>query len=207
LSAPIYRELKRMIMDGDLKPGEKIIQEKVAEQLGVSRTPMTKALQLLENEMLVESIPRRGFYVKVLNLKELIDVYDCREVLEGMAAGRLAEILTPDDAIKLDGCFKGYDLKDHIDPSAYFRSDELFHRLLIEMAGNVALNKIYFLGNIYGEVMKQGLLRPPQETLQEHWDIIQAIRNGDKAEAEKTARLHIARSKQVLINQIKTVDK
>ncbi|MFY0598828.1 MAG: GntR family transcriptional regulator [Cyclobacteriaceae bacterium] len=192
-----------MIINKELKPGEKIIQEKVAEQLGVSRTPLMKALQTLENEMLVESIPRRGVYVKSLNLQELIDVYDCREVLEGMAARKLAENHDLEDIKKLEACFAAYDLSEGIDSNKYTASDELFHKLLIELVGNVALNKAYFIGNIFSEVVNQGLLRTPEETLQEHHEIIEAIKNKDTEKAENAARAHIRNSKLILIEQIK----
>ena len=76
LSQPIYKRLKEMIRNGELKQGEKIVQEKIAEELGVSRTPLMKALLALENEYLVESIPRRGMYLRVLDYKEIIDIYN-----------------------------------------------------------------------------------------------------------------------------------
>ncbi|REE01184.1 GntR family transcriptional regulator [Marinoscillum furvescens] len=202
LSTPIYQELKRMILTQELKPGEKILQEKIAEKLGVSRTPMMKALQLLESEMLVESIPRRGFYVKVFNVQELIDVYDCREVLEGMAARRLAERQDLSTLSKLEKCFSGFDASEGIDQKKYARADGDFHKLLIDLVGNQALNKIYFISNIYSEVVRKGLLRTPEETLAEHWAIIEAIRSGDGSAAEAAARAHIARSRDTLMTQL-----
>lgn len=90
LSQPIYLKLKEMISNGELKQGEKIAQEKIAEKLGVSRTPLMKALLALENEYLVESIPRRGIYLRSLDQKN-IDIYTCREAIEGMAARLLVD--------------------------------------------------------------------------------------------------------------------
>jgi len=62
----LYLTVKQMILDQQLVPGQKLVQEKLATELGVSRSPLLKALQRLESELLVESFPRRGMYVKQL---------------------------------------------------------------------------------------------------------------------------------------------
>jgi len=74
-----------MILAGELKPGEKLPQEKIAEQLGVSRMPLHKAFVMLEDEFLVESIPRRGIFIRKPDIQEIIDAFECREGLEGIA--------------------------------------------------------------------------------------------------------------------------
>src|SRR5882724_9088302 len=101
LSQPVYKKLKDMILMHELIPGQKIVQEKIAKQLGVSRTPLLKALQMLEYEMLVESIPRRGMFVKIMDWQEMVEVFDCRESLEGMAVNLLAQKKNPALAQKL----------------------------------------------------------------------------------------------------------
>jgi len=196
LSQPIYERLKNMIFEGELKPGDKIVQEKIAENLGVSRTPLMKALLMLENEFLVESIPRRGMFIKGKNIKDLVDVYKCREALEGMAARILAEKKDPDTIKQLTECFEKFKDQEVIDVEVYSRSDEAFHKLLIELTGNKPLDISYFYGNIHDKVIGHGLVRPPEETLQEHFEIINAIKNGDQDNAEKYARLHIKRSRE-----------
>ncbi|MEM9338165.1 MAG: GntR family transcriptional regulator [Bacteroidota bacterium] len=199
LSKPVYEKLKEMILTQELKPGEKIVQEKIAESLGVSRTPLLKALQVLENEYLVESIPRRGMYVRKLDLKEMIDVYDCREAIEGMAARILAERCEPSVVTQLEACFEPF--KKAAGWLDYAASDERFHRLLVQLTGNTAMDKIYFFGNIHGRVVSQGLLRGPEETLPEHFAMIKAIADGDPEEAERLTREHIRNSRKLLTNQ------
>ena len=85
LTEPIYDSLKDMIRSKELQPGEKIVQEKIAEMLGVSRTPLMKALQKLEHENFLISIPHKGMYVRKVSLSEMIDLYYCRESIECMA--------------------------------------------------------------------------------------------------------------------------
>lgn len=203
LSQPIYRKIKEMILAGELKQGEKIVQEKIAETLGVSRTPLRKALLTLENEYLVESIPRRGMYIKSWDEKEIIDIYICREALEGMAARLLA--MRNDRTIneKLRSCFSPFSSKKKIDINAYSKADEVFHSSLITLTGNLPLDKIYFFSNIHSKIIGHGLVRPPEETLEEHFRIINAIEKGHTDEAEHYAREHIRTSRELLINQYK----
>ena len=199
LSTPIYESLKKMISEGELKPGDKLIQEKIAENLGVSRTPLMKALLMLENEFLVESIPRRGMFVKGKNVDELVDVYICREALEGMAARLLAKKKDPNHIKLLAACFAKYREQKVINAEEYVRSDETFHKLLIELTGNKPLDISYFYGNVHDKIIGHGLIRTPEETLQEHFDIINAISDGDEDKAEKYTRLHIQKSRDIIL--------
>lgn len=201
LNEPIYLKVKEMIVSGELKQGEKIVQEKIAEALGVSRTPLMKALLALENEYLVESIPRRGMFVRSLGQKEIFDIYVCREALEGMAARLLAQSSDKTTVKELRDCFSPFFSVDKIDLDVYAKADEKFHSLLIKLTGNAPLDKIYFFGNIHEKVISRGLLRPPEETLNEHIKIIDAIENGDADQAEKFAREHIEKSRILLLNQ------
>ncbi len=105
LASLIYSQVKKLILSKELRPGEKIVQDRLAGQLGVSRTPLIKALQMLEAEFLVESIPRRGMFVKEISTKELIDAFECREVLEGAAARLAAKRITDTEVGKLQTLF------------------------------------------------------------------------------------------------------
>ncbi|WP_298532825.1 GntR family transcriptional regulator [uncultured Algibacter sp.] len=201
LNEPVYLKVKEMIISGELKQGEKIVQEKIAEALGVSRTPLMRALLALENEYLVESIPRRGMFVRSLGQKEIFDIYVCREALEGMAA-RLLALSSDKTAVKeLRDCFSCFLSQKEIDLQVYAKADEKFHSLLIKLTGNLPLDKIYFFGNIHEKVISRGLLRPPEETLGEHAKIIDAIEKGNADNAEKFAREHIEKSRILLLNQ------
>lgn len=204
LSQPIYLKLKEMIRNGELKQGEKIVQEKIAEKLGVSRTPLMKALLALENEFLVESVPRRGMFIRALDYKEIIDIYTCREALEGMAARILAEKKTDVIVKKLKDCFASFSTLKNIDVDAYAKADENFHYLLVKLTDNAPLSKVYFFSNIHDKVIGHGLVRAPEETLEEHFKIIKAIEAGNPDAAENHMRAHINKSKELLINQYNT---
>lgn len=199
LSQPIYEKLKEMILNNELKPGEKILQEKISRQLGVSRTPLIKALQKLEYEYLVESIPRRGMFVKRVDLKEMIDVFECREALEGIAARSVAMHASDEEIGKLKLYFEPFDEKDNIDEEEYRKADEGFHELLVKLCGNNVLSKIYIYGHIHVLMVQVGLVRPPRETIKEHQNIIRALENRDAGMAETFTREHIKKSCDVLV--------
>ena len=91
LGLQAYEVVKSMILSQKLKPGEKIIQDKLAEELGISRTPLRSALEKLEAESLVESLPRRGMIVKALTPNEIIEIYECRMALEETAVKLICE--------------------------------------------------------------------------------------------------------------------
>ena len=101
-----YLILKNMIISRKLLPGDKIPQEKLARDLGISRTPLVSALKYLEKEKLVEAIPRRGFYVRLFTKEEMISIFELREVLEGLAARRAARNISDIQINKLRKFFE-----------------------------------------------------------------------------------------------------
>jgi DNA-binding GntR family transcriptional regulator len=94
LDHQVYLIVRQMITDRKLVPGEKIPQERLAKELGISRTPLVNALKFLEKEKLVEAKPRRGFFVRAFTRDEAVSIFELREVLEGLAARRAAASLT-----------------------------------------------------------------------------------------------------------------
>jgi len=195
LSLRVYDSLKGMILSGKLVPGQKIVQMKLAEEIGVSRTPLLKALQMLEHELLVESIPRRGMFVKAMKPQELIDAFECREGLEGVAARLTASKITDKQMSKLKGLFLPFTQCEDISLKEYMQADQQFHKLLIQFSQNKVLSRIEMLGNINIISYNQGLIRPPQETLPEHFAMIEAIEQRDGELAEKHARAHLRKSR------------
>lgn len=198
LSKPVYDRLKEMIENGTLSPGQKLVQEKLASALGVSRTPLLKALQNLEHEMLVESIPRRGMYVKKISLPEMVQVYECREAVECMAVRLAIARATKAEILKLKGIFDPFAGAEKIEVEKYRRADEKFHDLIIDLSQNPVLKKMYLLSNLQQRVYQLGLLRPPEETLVEHQQIITAIYNRDVEAADRAMRNHISLSRKKL---------
>ncbi len=128
LDQKVYQIIKQMIEDRTLLPGQKIPQEKLAGELGVSRTPLISALKFLEHERLVEAKPRRGYYVRLFSRQEMISIFEIREVLEGLAARKAAKKITDVEIKTLKGFFKEFaGSKSITDIQAYSKEDKKFH--------------------------------------------------------------------------------
>lgn len=199
LSYPVYLAIRDMILKGELTPGEKLLQEKLALQLGVSRTPLLKALQMLEYDYLVESIPRRGMFVKKLSLSDMIDIYDVREGIECVAVRLVSERITPEGLNQLKALWKPYLSMKNIDQKAYRKTDERFHSMILELSRNQLLQKTYSKSLVEARVIQLGLQRPPEETLREHLALIEQIEKGNAEQAELIMKGHIRQSKEIMI--------
>ncbi|MEE4263804.1 MAG: GntR family transcriptional regulator [Desulfobacteraceae bacterium] len=210
LDQKAYLILKEMIIDRKLLPGDKIPQEKLARELGISRTPLVSAIKYLEHEKLVEAKPRRGYFVRFFSMQEMVSIFELREVLEGLAARRAARHITDPQISRLNKFFHQFDPSlDITDYRAYSREDRGFHNFVVDVAAREFLKSILLTYNIisfsYQMISSEGLVRPPNETLQEHLSVIAAISDRDSDAAENLMRLHfkktIATLKQDIENQ------
>jgi DNA-binding GntR family transcriptional regulator len=188
-----------MINDRRLAPGEKISQEKLAVELGISRTPLISALKYLEKEKLVEAKPRRGFFVRAFDRHEMVNIFELREVLEGLAARRAALAVTDRQVGELRNFFSEFTGRSAItNYRDYCREDRRFHNYVTQIAAREFLESILSTCNIisfsYQHVASEGLVRTPDETLGEHLAIIDAICNRDPEAAETMMRRHFQRS-------------
>ena len=191
--------LKNMIIDRKLLPGDKIRQEKLARELGISRTPLVSAIKYLEHEKLIEAKPRRGYFVRLFTMQEMISIFELREVLEGLAARRAARHITDPQINRLNKFFQQFDPSSDInDNKAYSREDRSFHNFVVDVAAKEFLKNILQTYNIisfsYQVVSSEGLVRPPNETIHEHLSVIRAISDRDSDAAENLMRLHFKRS-------------
>jgi DNA-binding GntR family transcriptional regulator len=201
LGAQAYKKVRSMIISKKLVPGQKIVQDKLAESLGISRTPLRSALQMLEAEYLVQSVPRKGVIVKEFSDKEIVELYDCRIALEGTAAGLFTTIASDAEIDRLSGLFQPFS-ESTIDANKYQIADSIFHDSIVQGCGNSFLSKLFKQGNILLIINMVGLVRPPEETLNEHLNIISAMKKRDSESAEALVRSHLDKSRQLIISNI-----
>jgi DNA-binding GntR family transcriptional regulator len=189
----VATEMRRLILEGTLKPGERLIEDRLAEQLGVSRNPVREAIRILESEGFLEVTARRGSSVATLSTKQAMDLFDVRLALEPLGARLAAR--TPSAA----GIERMKQILADVqsNPAAYgpdVLSDlhSELHSLIFEMTGNAYLIAIAL------PMVKRGqwLLRQsaPLETPSawaEHHGLIAAIEDGDEDLAEVQARHHV----------------
>lgn len=203
LSSDIVDRIKTMIFTGELAPGQQIRQEEFARQFGVSRTPLLHALQALKSEMLVESFPNRGMFVRKISIEELKDIFEYREALETMACRLASQRVRPKDIKTLHELFVPFLKKPALaDLRAYQEADQQFHRSIIELSGNRMFPRMIRLGNIYLMSYQKGLIRPPAETLPEHLAIIKALEARAGRKAEKLMRSHLQISIKLMYKSI-----
>lgn len=202
LSVQVYQRIKEMILAGELKPGEKLPQERIAEQLGVSRMPLHKAFVMLEDEFLVESIPRRGIFIRRPDIQEIIDAFECREGLEGIAARRAAGNLSDKEIDHLEALFKAFENVKDIDPVKYQVADSEFHEVIIRASGNTVMQKLNSIGSVLIRTFPKGIILPLQESLRDHAKIVKAFRKRDGELAEKLVREHSRKAQEILAKQI-----
>jgi len=203
----VYHELKRRIIDKEFYPGEKINQQQLTEDLNVSRTPLLTALKKLEQERLVDLIPRRGFYVRKITLEEMVAYYEVREVMEGLAARKAAQQISDEQIKKLRVFFTKLQISDEPEEmKKYAAEDRKFHTFVLKIADTELLSSVFNTFNIltisYQHTMRAGLVRVPSETIQEHRAIIEAICYRDPERAEELMKQHHLKSRIKLVREI-----
>ncbi|WP_114750334.1 GntR family transcriptional regulator [Pleomorphovibrio marinus] len=207
LGLQAYREIKKMILNGSLEPGQKIVQEKLAAKMGISRTPLRVALQMLEAENLIEPKSKSGYQVRDMEDSEILEIFDCRIALESVAAWLLAKNLGAKEKQKLKGFAEGFLEESKGVQKKYKSTDTQFHNFIVENCGNTYLWKLFQQGNLITYIERIGLIRPPELTLQDHLEIIDAILDKNPDAAEQAMKRHLMHSRKVIEEKIKNKEK
>jgi len=200
----IYEKILHLIVEKQLPSGGKINQNKLANQLRSSRTPVVKALHLLEAQGLVDSITDRGFFVHELSMLELLELFTLREALDSIIVFELIETITPEQIQQLDDLIAVFErTAEQADEEDYRKCDQDFHRLLLEFSRNTLVKRINEYFQIYNRCFVVGLLRNPRETLPEHRRLFDALKKRDRDEARDAMAVHIANTKIFLQELVK----
>jgi len=188
--------LRAALFEGDLSPGQRLVESELAEAYGVSRASVRAALIALAADGLVERVPNRGARVRVVSVAEAVAITECRMVLEGLCAAKAAERATDDELEALTGL--GARLQQAVadgDPMTYSALNRELHRLVREYARQPVAAEL--LDRLNGQIVRHQFrlaLRAgrPQVSLPEHLAIIEGITGRDPAAAELAARAHLA---------------
>ena len=205
----VYEELKRQIVVGEIAPGTRRMEVELADEMGVSRTPVREAIRKLEKEGLVSIEPRRGAYASDISIKEMVDVLEVRQDLEGMAAGLAAVKVTEEEKEELLKATEGYKhAVESGDVQEIIRWDEAFHKLIVRCSGNKTLiqlvSQIQELALRFRYIYYEDFSRFEGQP-QEHKEIVDAIISGNAEKARIEADQHISRLKEFVINEGETV--
>ena len=192
LTHQAYETLRRLILDNELKPGRRMLEQELADFLKMSRTPVREATIRLANEGLVDVRPRHGMLVLPISPEDMREIYDVLTSLEASAAEMVATAGLPKSGLdRLNTAIDEMDAAlDTGDREAWARADEEFHRLLVSFSGNKRL--ITLVEGMWDQAHRARMVtlaqRPlPTASNAEHRALVRAIRDGN---AERARRIH-----------------
>jgi DNA-binding GntR family transcriptional regulator len=199
----IYDHLREQLLSGEILPYQHLIETKIANKIGTSRTPVREALHSLELEGLIESIPRVGYVVKPISEQEVEEICEIRVAIERVGA-RWAMEKAPQKLVE--------DLKKNIstseekaaqeDPKAFVELDSQFHEIIARFSGSKRLQEL-------GQTLRRHMLRYRIQSIylidnvlraiQGHKDILEAIEKGDSEEVNRAIKCHLEQSKKDIL--------
>ena len=201
----VYEQLKIQILTGKIAPGTRMMEVELAEDLGVSRTPVREAIRKLEKEALVVIEPRRGAYVSDVSVKEMVATLVVREDLEALAASLTAKRITKEELEGLEK--KVTDYSEAIasgDMEQIIRADESFHHKIVALSGNKALIQLFSsvqeLSLRFRYLYYEDFTRYENMPV-EHKEILEAIRTGDGDAARIVSDNHVKKLKEFVVNE------
>lgn len=206
----VFETLRDAIRKGILKPGERLMEIHLAEQLGVSRTPVREAIRKLELEGYVIMMPRRGTYVSNLSIKDINEVFEIRTSLDSLASGLAAERITDEELEHLQRLLVviGEVIKEK-NMEKIVEADTKFHDILYQASRNNRLvGIIYNLREQLTSFRAKSMAYPGrlEETLEEHRRIVDTIAQGDAVAAQKASEYHMERSEHTLLLSMEDKD-
>jgi len=199
----VAERLRQRIFAHELTPGDWIDEQKLAEQYGISRTPLREALKVLASEGLVELKPRRGCYVTEISRQDLDDIFPLMAMLEGRCAGDATRKAQPADIAALN------DIHERLESAArdgrieaFFEANQEFHLCIQELAGNrwlvsviQDLRKVLKMSRLHSLSLEGRL----QQSLNEHRAIMAAFKAADATKAEALMHDHLLSGREALV--------
>lgn len=202
----VLEALREAIVNGVLIPGERLMEIQLAEEMGVSRTPVREAIRKLELEGFVVMIPRKGAYVAGVSFKDVKDVFEIRAALEGLAAGLAAEKVTQEEIEQMERALHYEREPDTLEEMV--QSDTDFHALLYKASRNERL--ITILANLREQIQRfrtTSLAVPGRvkNAIQEHRAMVDAIARHDVEDAQSLASTHIENAANIMYDALREI--
>jgi len=183
----IYRDIRRSIIMGHRKPGERLEVVELAQRYDTSVTPVRDALQMLSQEGMVTIRPRSGYFVARITLKQLRDMMDLRKTLELAAIERAAQRINPEQLAELRAVHAGYTGDDDLSYDRYTDENRRFHHLIALASGNLEMAEM--IAHLHDRLARFMVLRHAGKSQEAtHALIVDALQAHD-VEAAKTALL------------------
>jgi DNA-binding GntR family transcriptional regulator len=204
----VHEAILNEITEGRMAPGERIIQEQIAQELGVSRQPVQQALLLLRNKGVLRDAPGRGLIVAPLDLDHVLSMYEVRSVMEGLAFRKAAELNA--ERARKDGpalIQKGRKAVKSKSVAAMIAADREFHDFIYELSQNPLIAPTMqaqwtSTQRVMGEVLMRD--EKPRDIWDQHEAMLAAVTNGDAASAEELARQHVMQAANFMIARLRS---
>lgn len=203
----VFNTLRKAILTGELKPGERLMEIHLANQLGVSRTPIREAIRKLELEGLVIMIPRRGAEVAQITEKSLKDVLEVRRALDALCAELACDRITEEEKQQLKTACDEFEKATRMgDVTTIAEADVALHDIIVAATGNRRL--IQLINNLSEQMYRYRFEYIKEEDkhnhlVEEHRMIYESIIQHDKEKAAQAAKLHIDNQEKSIIRQIR----
>lgn len=203
----VFNTLRRAILTGQLKPGERLMEVHLAGKLGVSRTPIREAIRKLELEGLVTMIPRRGAEVAQITEKSLNDVLEVRRALDMLSSELACERISEEETGMLKQASLNFEQAvESGDATEIAAADVAFHDIIVKAAGNLRL--LQLVNNLSEQMYRYRFVYIKEENerqnlIAEHKEILAGIIARDKNRARAAVKLHIDNQQKSIINQIR----
>lgn len=200
----LYQQVREKIVCGEIKPGAILTEAELADEYGVSKTPVREALVLLGHEGFVESMPRIGHVVATFTVQDVLETFHLRSILEPEAASLAAERITEEGIAAL---LKNSDEESALSERAreddfYERAYELnmeFHQQIARASGNGRLADL--VKRLMEDMRRMLAFDPRFVEPQQHIEIIEALKRRDRAEAEQAMKRHLEETKARLLDR------
>jgi DNA-binding GntR family transcriptional regulator len=202
----VYDSLKKSILHGKLKAGQRLIEETLANQIGISRTPVREAFHKLERDDLVSRLPKGGFAVRGFTVEDVEEVFGIRIALESYAAFLAATHITPDKISVLEKkTDESEDLLEKGDDEKVIQLYTEFHDVLYKSCKSKKLIEMINNFRDYFYRYRSSLLQTPngiKTSITDHREMIDAMKKRNPKLVEKLVRGHLDRGKEIVLKEI-----
>jgi DNA-binding GntR family transcriptional regulator len=188
--------IQEEILGKKFKPGERMLEEVICAELGISRTPVREALVVLEQRGLVVQKPHRGSFVATFSPNEIADLLRLEAAVEGLAASLAAQNRTEEQLQEMEALTGSISsaLTEHFDTESFYNYDRNFHYKMVECSGSPIIVRVVEvqLAQIY--LCRYYTITAPNRfihSVREHQEIIECLKRSDPAGAERAARNHL----------------
>ncbi|WP_206812985.1 GntR family transcriptional regulator [Paradesulfitobacterium ferrireducens] len=204
----VFSTLRNAILDGKLRPGERLVERDIAEKLGISRTPIREAIRKLELERLVVHIPRKGVVVAGFTKEEVMEILAIRSVLEGLICRIAAEKIEDKEVERLEYLLEQIN-QEHLKGNVKKVNTlhDKFHDTIYRSADSPRLyDLISTLGEYIRKFAQIGYTKPgrTEKAIIEHREMLNSLRKRDPKEAERTAIKHVENSRDAYLETYMT---